>query len=232
MFTETARYYDAVYHFLDYEESARRLREVVEPRTDGRRLLDVACGTGKHLPLFRDAGYDVEGLDLDPAMLAVARERFDGPLHEADMCDFDLGKTFDVVMNNFSSIGYALTRDRLFGALFCVARHLATGGVALIEPWLRKDTFVPGHVHMTTVDEPDLKLARVNRGDLDGDGNSVIDFHYVIGTPEDGAQFARERHVLALFGIEDFAAAAEAAGLSHEHFENEHFKRGLHVFTK
>jgi SAM-dependent methyltransferase len=231
MFSETARYYDRIYHRLDYDESTRHLREIIEPRTQGRRLLDVACGTGQHLVRFRDAGYEVEGLDLDPDMLAVARERFDGPLHEADMCDFHLGRQFDVITNSFSSIGYARSVENLHRALSCVAEHLAPGGVALVEPWLRKEKYTVGHIHMTTVDDADLKIARVNRGDVEGEC-SVIDFHYAIVTPEKGARFARERHVLAMFGIEDFAAAAKAAGLEHEHFENEHFQRGLHVFTK
>jgi ubiquinone/menaquinone biosynthesis C-methylase UbiE len=44
-------------------------------------LLDVACGTGKHLEqLMR--WYQVEGLDLDDGLLAIARERLPGvPLH-------------------------------------------------------------------------------------------------------------------------------------------------------
>ena len=102
---------------------------------------------------------------------------------------------------------------------------------ALVEPWLRKEKYIVGHIWMTTVDDPDLKIARVNRGEVEGEC-SVIDFHYVIVTPEEGARFARERHVLAMFGIEDFARAAAAASLAHEHFEDEHFQRGLHVFTK
>lgn len=231
MFIETARYYDRVYQWIDYEASTRRLRELIEARTDGRRLLDVACGTGKHLACFRAAGYEVEGLDLDPVILGVARERIDCPLHQADMCEFDLGRRFDVITNNFSSIGYVRTVENLRRAIACVECHLAPGGVALIEPWFRKEQYHIGHIHMTTVDDEDLKIARANRGEVDGD-LSVIDFHYVIVTPEEGARFARERHELAMFRIEDFAEAAAAAGLAHEHLENEHFRRGLHVLTK
>jgi len=230
MFSETARYYDSCYHWLDYAKSTANLRALIEPRTDGRRLLDVACGTGKHLEQFRAAGYEVEGLDLDPVLLGIARERIDCPLHEADMCDFHLGRTFDVITNNFSSIGYVRTTERLDEAIARIAEHLAPGGVALVEPWFRKGVFSVGSVHMLTVDEPELKIARMNRSEVDGD-LSIIDFHYVIGTPDEGVRFARERHELAMFSVEDFARAAGKAGLAHEHFENEDFRRGLHVFT-
>ncbi|MHC4451779.1 MAG: class I SAM-dependent DNA methyltransferase [Planctomycetota bacterium] len=229
MFTETANYYDDIYAGLDYEKSAANLRALIEARTDGRTLLDIACGSGKHLVCFREAGYEVEGLDLDPVILELAKNRIDAPLHVGDMCDFDLGKTFDVITNNFSSIGYAQTKQRLRSAIACVDRHLNPGGVALIEPWFTREKYVPGHIHMTTVDLPDLKIARGNRGDVEGD-LSVIDFHYVIVTPGEGARFVRECHKLAMFEVEEFADAA--GGMKHEYIENDDFKRGLHVFTK
>ncbi|MHC4938586.1 MAG: class I SAM-dependent DNA methyltransferase [Planctomycetota bacterium] len=227
MFSETAKYYDDVYEGLDYEGSVRRMRAIIEARTEGRTLLDVACGSGKHLSLFEDAGYEVEGLDLDPVILELARARTGAPLHVGDMCDFDLGRTFDVITNMFSSIGYAQTKERLHAALACVERHLNPGGVALIEPWLRKEMYTEGHIHMTTVDKPELKIARVNRGDVEGD-LSVIDFHYVIVTPDEGARYVREVHKLAMFEVDDFTAT----GLNHEYIENDDWKRGLHVFTK
>lgn len=229
MFTETAKYYDDMYESLDYEASTAQLRAVIEAHTKGRKLLDIACGSGKHLALFQEAGYEVEGLDLDPVILGLARNRVDVPLHEGDMCEFDLGKTFDVITNNFSSIGYARTKQRLRNAIECIDRHLNPGGVALIEPWLTKEKYIPGHIHMSTVDKPELKIARGNRGDVDGD-LSVIDFHYVIVTPDEGARFVRELHELAMFEVEDFADAA--GGMKHEYIENDEFKRGLHVFTK
>ena len=229
MFSETAKYYDDMYEFLDYERSTTRLREIIEARTEGRTLLDIACGSGKHLALFQAAGYEVEGLDLDPVILDLARARVDAPLHEGDMCEFDLGHTFDAIMNNFSSIGYARTKERLNAAVACVEKHLNPGGVALIEPWFTKEKYVPGHIHMGTVDKPELKIARANRGDVDGD-LSVIDFHYVIVTPDEGARFVRELHELAMFEVEDFADAAH--GMKHEYIENDDFKRGLHVYTK
>ena len=50
MFTNSARFYDAVYSFKDYEAESQRLQALIEERSPGAAtLLDVACGTGKHL---------------------------------------------------------------------------------------------------------------------------------------------------------------------------------------
>jgi glycine/sarcosine N-methyltransferase len=50
-------------------------RRVVE-RFNARRVLDAACGTGRHAARFHAWGLEVEGADLSPAMVARARDRF------------------------------------------------------------------------------------------------------------------------------------------------------------
>jgi len=231
MFGESTRWYDEIYSWLDYEKSTERLRALIADRcpTPGKTLLDIACGSGKQLEQFRGT-YEVAGLDLDPQMLELARSRLPGvPLHNADFCDFDLGEQFDVILNMFSSIGYAGTRERLDAAIACVARHLSPGGVALIEPWFLLENYSPGNVHMLVVDKPELKISRVNRSEIDGN-RSVIHFHYLVATPEDGVRHFTEHHELTMFTVEDFAEAGAAYGLTHEHLAPEGFPRGMHIF--
>jgi SAM-dependent methyltransferase len=92
-------------------------------------LLDVACGTGRHLEYLRER-YDVEGLDISLELLAIARQRLPGiRLHHGDMTAFDLGKTFDLVTCLFSAIGYVKTLENLRRAVGCMARHLKAGGL-------------------------------------------------------------------------------------------------------
>jgi ubiquinone/menaquinone biosynthesis C-methylase UbiE len=75
VFTESARFYDALYGFKGYGAAVTYLRGVLdEAAPQAASLLDVGCGTGRHLQLLRDR-YEVEGLDLNPALLDVARER-------------------------------------------------------------------------------------------------------------------------------------------------------------
>jgi len=114
VFSRSARLYDAVYASMrDYPREAAELDRLIQERRPGARtLLDIVCSTGAHLEHL--TGYEVEGLDLDPEMLGVARERLPNvPLHEGDMADFELRKRFDAVVSMFSSIGYVLTEERL-----------------------------------------------------------------------------------------------------------------------
>ena len=49
-------------------------RRLIRPRR-GERLLDVGCGTGQYMSMFKQDGLDVTGLDPSPAMLKAAEER-------------------------------------------------------------------------------------------------------------------------------------------------------------
>jgi len=184
VFSRSARIYDAVYSWKDYAGEAARVHELVQARKPGAAtLLDVACGTGTHLAELR-RWYRCEGLDLDADLLAVARERLpDVSLHEGDMRDFDLGRRFDAVTCLFSSIGYLMTAEALEAAVAGMARHLEPGGVLVVEPWLSPEGVRIPHVGAVFVDEPELKLARVNTIEVDG-RTSSFDFHYLVGTPE------------------------------------------------
>ena len=160
MFSHTAQYYDTIYLAMkDYGAEADTLTAIIHQyrRSIGNRLLDVACGTGLHLSYLKHQ-FEVEGLDLDEQLLAIARQRNPAiPLHHANMTDFNLGRTFDVVTCLFSAIGYVKTLENLSRAVQCMAQHLPAGGVLLIEPWFTPETWRPGTVHARFIDEPDLR---------------------------------------------------------------------------
>jgi SAM-dependent methyltransferase len=228
VFSRSARLYDAVYASIrDYPREAAELdRLIQEHRPGARTLLDVACGTGAHLEHL--TGYEVEGLDLEPEMLGVARERLPNvPLHEGDMADFDLGKRFDAVVCMFSSIGYVRTEERLRSAVASMARHLEPGGVLVVEPWLSPEVWVDRHVGAVFVDEPELKIARMNVGQREGDV-SIFEFEYLVGTPN-GLERFNERHELGLFTVEQYLEAFRAAGLEADHDPEGPMGRGLYI---
>jgi SAM-dependent methyltransferase len=215
MYADSTDLYDKLYAWKDYAAEAEAVAALVREhkRSQGSRLLDLACGTGGHLEYLRDR-FDAEGLDLSEGMLAIARKRLPGlPLHRGDLADFDLGTRYDVITCLFSSIGYVKTTDRLRAALERIAHHLEPGGVVLVEPWFDKESFFPNTVHMQTVDEPELKLCRMNTSIVEGDV-SILDLHHLVATPEGTRHFV-EHHELGLFSAEEHAAAFEAAGLEH-----------------
>jgi ubiquinone/menaquinone biosynthesis C-methylase UbiE len=223
--------YDAIYSFKDYAADASRLTDLIRERNPtARTLLDVACGTGKHLESLRNE-FEIEGLDLDEGLLAVARERLGAavPLHQGDMRDFDLGRRFDAVTCLFSAIGHVADTEELDAAIGTMARHLGPGGVLIVEPWLEPDVWIPGRLHLLTVDEPELKIARITVPEKHGI-TSVMNFHYLVATP-DGVETFAARLEHGLFTRDEYRTAFERAGLTVEHDEEGLTGRGLWIGT-
>lgn len=215
MYRKSAAYYDVIYDSIekDYPRESEILRSIFERHGigQGSSLLDVACGTGSHLAQLRK-WYRAEGVDLDREMLAIARRKLpDVPLHRGEMARFNLGKAFDVVVCLFSAIGYARSPNHLAESAANLARHTRPGGLVVVEPWFSPDAFQATGVHAVFVDQPALKLARVNRNRVDG-RTSVLDFHYLVATP-DGVRRFREQHRLTLFTEAEYTSALTDAGL-------------------
>jgi ubiquinone/menaquinone biosynthesis C-methylase UbiE len=232
MYTKSIPFYDVIYSFKDYQAEAQNLMDIIREhlQSGGDRLLDVACGTGKHLEFLKEA-YEVEGLDLSLELLKIAQERAPEVLyHQADMMDFDLGKEFDVVTCLFSSIGYVKTLDNLNRAVKCMSNHLIAGGVLIIEPWFTPDSWNPGTVAANFTDEPELKIARMNISCVEGK-LSYFDFHYLIATPE-GVQSFVERHELGLFEIEEVSKTMKRSGLEVIYDDEGLTGRGLFIGQK
>ena len=233
-YTKAAEFYDAIYaaRGKDYAREAAHVHAIIQrhKRSPGRALLDVACGTGGHLGVLRQH-YDVEGLDLDPAMLAITRRKHpDLPLHQGDMVDFNLGRQFDAVVCLFSSIAYALTVPRLHQTLLTMSRHLWPGGVVIAEPFLKPETVRPGFLSADFVDEPELKIARMNISTMQ-DRVVSLNFHFLVATPQ-GTQYFTERHDLAAFTHQEYHEAFQAAGLQMDRDPEGLIGRGLYIGLK
>ena len=75
-YEKSSETYDAVYvSKKDYIKEAEQVHGIVQEQRKscaGNEPLDVACGTGLHAEAFQ-RWYQVEGLDLSPGQLAVAR---------------------------------------------------------------------------------------------------------------------------------------------------------------
>ena len=235
MFTETAAFYDAIYaaRGKDYVREAdavvAHLRRV---RPDAASLLDVGCGTGSHLARFQKHNLACRGIDKDVKMVALARARCpDIEIEPGDMLDFVLPEHYDALTCLFGAVAYVRTRDRLETAVANMSRHLGARGVLFVEPFIDAEAFQVGHLHSIFVDEPELKIARMNVSKRVGP-IAIIDFHYLIATKRSGVERRFERHELGLFSEDNYREAFRAAGLSFEALAEPAFERGLYLGVK
>lgn len=223
--------YDKIYSFKNYAQESQTLTNaILGHNPQAHTLLDIACGTGKHLEHLK-LQFACTGLDLDAAQLEQAKKRNpEVNFYQANMTQLDLGLRFDAITCLFSAIGFVDGVETLNRTVSAMAQHLEPGGVVLIEPWFNPGVWVNQRPHATLVDEPDLKIARLNTSRQEG-MYSVLDFHYLVATPK-GVESFREELRLYLFTEQEYSRAFEQAGLEVQFDSEGLMGRGLYVGKK
>ena len=150
-----ARGYDAwipVDSLLEEESLYRRLLDPV----DGT-ILELGCGTGRPLLRWLAAGYDVEGIDSSPDMLAMLRahaaERgLEPTVHLGEMAPLDLGRQFAAIVCPAGSFQLIDDEARAQAALVSYLHHLEPGaliGLTLSAPRPGDEGEMTWHVRRT-----------------------------------------------------------------------------------
>jgi SAM-dependent methyltransferase len=231
MFSASADLYDLIYaQFKDYVAETKRLADTIRSaHPEARSVLDVACGTGEHARLLADThGFEVDALDLDPAFVRIAQGKLvRGSVFQADMTSFSLPRSYDVILCLFSSIGYVRTLDNVTRTLDAFRRHLAPGGLVIVEPWFPPGFLESGRTIASSAAANGVSVCRVGHTQVDG-RISRIRFEYLIGRPT-GIEHASEVHELGLFTKEEMLACFHAAGLSADYDAAGVSDRGLYV---
>jgi SAM-dependent methyltransferase len=144
----------------DYEYRRRRAdvnfyRDLAKKRLgEGGRILELGAGTGRvTIPLARD-GHRVTALDQAPTMLArlgsralaapaAVRDRIE--IVRGELCTFELGETFPLVIAAFNVLEHLYTRGEVDACLRRVLAHLEPGGAFVFDvqlpdlAWLVRD---------------------------------------------------------------------------------------------
>ncbi len=129
-------------HVVPYRNRSDVSFYVEAARASGGPVLELGCGTGRVLIPVARAGVDITGIDLSPHMLEVCRDRLLQEaeavqacvnLLEADMRNFDLGRTFNLVTTPFRPFQHLTTVEDQISCLGCVHRHLSDEGRFILD---------------------------------------------------------------------------------------------------
>lgn len=229
-YADAAEFYDLLYaDEKDYAGEAKLLEGLIlEANPDATRLLDVGCGTGAHARSLLDIGFEVDGVDIEPAFVKIARAKCpEGSFRVGDMTVLDLPGRYDAVLCLFSAIGYARDLTSLGKAIEGMSGHLMEGGVLIVDPWFEPGQMDHGWIMAVVGKGDDVTVCRMSRTVVTG-STSRLEFEYLIGT-SNGLERRSEVHELGLFTQEQMESAFRLAGLRVERQEKALRTRGLYV---
>ena len=169
------------------------------------KILDLACGKGRHSTYLNSLGYDVTGVDLSENSISYAKQFENETLHfdVHDMCK-PYGKTFDAVFNLFTSFGYFENDEDNLKTIKAIKANLNEYGFGVID-FMNSDFVIKNLVDedIKTIDGIDFKQKR------HVEGNYIIK---TITFSVNNEDFSFQERVKALT-LEDFEILFEKAGV-------------------
>jgi cyclopropane fatty-acyl-phospholipid synthase-like methyltransferase len=130
-------YYHTLYKNRDEKEAQGFIDNLVQhlqiPK--GSKLIDIACGKGRHVTYFNSLGFDVVGIDLSPNSIASAKKNENATLQFEvhDMRKIYQKNHFDVVTNLFTSFGYFDNVQDEQKAIDAMGSNLKSEGLLIID---------------------------------------------------------------------------------------------------
>ncbi len=202
-------YYHILYQSHDDKDARHFIDNMLKPLNlpAGAKILDLACGKGRHARYLSEKGFEVTGLDISPASIAFARhfehERLAFYQHDMRL-PFRINY-FDAVVNVFTSFGYFDTDQDHVRTLENVQKGLKPGGLFLLDffnsVWVRQNLV---RAEEKSLDGIDFSLRKTIRN-----GRVHKRVHFTTG----GRKFVfRER--VRLFNLADFQDMFAATGLT------------------
>jgi SAM-dependent methyltransferase len=223
-----AELYDLFYADKPYHAEAQFVAEQLSSRgvSGSSRLLEIACGTGRHARHLENLGYQIVAVDYSEDMLEIARRsaqecgskvdfRF-GDMRELALPD----EPFDAAVCLFDSIGYAQSNEGILKSLCQIAKHVKVGGWFVFEFWhaaamLR--SFEPVRVRRWKTD--DGEILRISETSLESQKQLAHVNYTVYDMCSLGSYYSfSETQTNRYFLIQEMAAMLENSGWEAPHW--------------
>ncbi|MDX1642623.1 MAG: methyltransferase domain-containing protein, partial [Balneolaceae bacterium] len=132
--------YEKLYAYRNKNE-ADELADLIEkviPKSDYSKILDLGCGRGRHSITLAERGYHVTGVDLSKQAITTAiqsaRKRKLANVHfQVGDMRRPLDKTFDAVLNLFTTFGYFLKDEENAKVISSVKEMLESNGIFILD---------------------------------------------------------------------------------------------------
>ena len=130
-------YYHILYKNRDDAEAKKFIYGLMKQLQlkPGMKLLDLACGKGRHSKTLQELGYDVLGVDLSKKSIADAQRWTNNNLsfQVHDMRAVIQGHSFDAIFNLFTSFGYFDSPEDNERMCLSIAKMLEPDGIFVID---------------------------------------------------------------------------------------------------
>lgn len=132
-----SKHYHILYSHRDFSEAENFINSLFAALDLNKqsKVLDLACGKGRHAIQVHELGFQVTGIDLSPESIRHAKQFEEKGLNFeiGDMRNLQINSQFDLVLNLFTSFGYFQDDKEDQAAMNSMADSLVNGGLLVID---------------------------------------------------------------------------------------------------
>ena len=199
-FNNYSEYYDLINSEKDYKSEVTYIDKLIKSiNLNTKTILDVGCGTGKHIELLHKMGYQVEGIDLSDTMLQIAEKNYGSEIffRKGDIKNFKLNKCYDTIISLFHVMSYQISNQDLESSFERVHEHLNPGGIFIFDCWHGPGVLsdLPS-VRIKSFQNESIEITRISEPKIDFLNSKVeVDFKiFVNNLVENKLWFFEEKH--------------------------------------
>ncbi|HMS33316.1 MAG TPA: class I SAM-dependent methyltransferase [Ignavibacteria bacterium] len=210
----SSKYYLELYQHRD-EEDARWIINLLQrsiPVNTRSKVLDIACGSGRHSLELARRGFDVTGFDLSKFLISEAKKGLKVSKEKdlkvkfliKDMRYFNFKNSFDIAVNIFTSFGYFENDEENFRVIRNVSDSLKSGGY-----------FVFDFLNKRYLEDNLISITKQKHGNTSVIQKRKIENGFVkkIITISEGDNILEFNETLRLYSLNEFKKAFESYGL-------------------
>ena len=130
-----SKYYHILYQNRDEKEAKNFIQKLSQFFKKEDKIIDIACGAGRHTLFLTELGYHTTGIDLSEESIKTAKEKSEGktPFEVWDMRECYKKQQFDVALNLFTSFGYFEKEEDDIAAIKAMSDNLKEEGILIID---------------------------------------------------------------------------------------------------
>ena len=130
-----ATIYDLIHEDKDYKSEVDYIEHIYRSiDSDKKEVLDVGCGTGRHLEVFKEYGYKVNGVDPSGHMIEEAKNRLGSDANLVCGDANDIKGRFDLVISMFNVVNHITGEDEELEEFFkSISRRMNKKGILVFD---------------------------------------------------------------------------------------------------
>jgi len=208
--------YDQLMEHVNYARWADFIAQLLKNYTAGKRIIELACGTGIMAEKLAEYGYTVDGFDRSAEMIEIAKNRRNHPqlnFQTASFLDFPIKGRYDGAVCLYDSINYLMNLSEVISFIQRVKQALKHEGAFIFDICTRYNSFIN---FQAFVDEGVIEGFYYHRYSNYDPGTHIHINNFMIYPAGNPQAIVKEHHQQFIYSVRQIQSAIKKSGMKLE----------------